>query len=142
MSVAENKAVVHRWFEAFNTRDLAAEAAVRSPDFVAHIAGLPGPLDSTGWTQFIASFLTGFPDFRLAVDEVLGEGDRVVVRWTFHGTHSGAFLGIPPTGKAVAMAAIEINRVGGGQVVEHRVVLDQLGLLQQLGVVPTPGQGG
>jgi steroid delta-isomerase-like uncharacterized protein len=142
VSIEENKAVVRRWFEAFNSRDLAAEAAARSPDFVAHVAGLPRPLDSAGWTQFIAAFLTGFPDFRLAVEEVLGEGDQVVVRWTFHGTHSGEFLGIPPTGKPVAMAAIEINRVVGGQVAEHRVVLDQLGMLQQLGVVPTPGQGG
>jgi steroid delta-isomerase-like uncharacterized protein len=142
MPTEENKAVVRRWFEAFNARDLAAEAAARSPDFVAHVSGLPGPLDSAGWPQFIATFLTGFPDFRLAVEEALGEGDRVAVRWTFHGTHNGEFLGIPPTGKPVAIAAMEVNRVVGGRVAEHWVVLDQLGMLQQLGVAPTPGQGG
>jgi steroid delta-isomerase-like uncharacterized protein len=141
MSAEENKAVVRRWFQAFNDRDLAAEAAARSPDFVAHVPGSPKPLDGEGWTQFIAAFLGGFPDFRLAVEEVLGEGDRVAVRWTFHGTHRGEFLGIPPTGTSVTMAAIEINRVAGGKVAEHWVELDQLGLLQQLGGDPHPGAG-
>ena len=76
---------------------------------------------------------------RLVVEDIVASGDRVAVRWTFHGTHQGEFLGIPPTGKPVTMAAIEINRVRDGKVAEHWVQLDQLGMLRQLGAIPSPG---
>lgn len=140
MAGEANKAVVRRWFQAFNDGDMTAEAAVRAPEFLAHVAGLAGPLDGAGWQQFIAAFLTGFPDLRLTIDDLLAEGDRVAVRWTLHGTQLGAFMGIAPTGKPVTISAIEINRISDGHVAEHWVVLDQLGLLQQLGVLPAPGQ--
>ncbi len=140
MSVDDPKAVVRRWFETFNDGDMAAEAALRTQDFTAHVAGLPGPLDAAGWQQFIADFVTGFPDLRLTIEDLVAEGDRVAVRWTLHGTQQGTFMGMPPTGKAVRIAALEINRVRAGQVAEHWVVLDQLSLLQQLGVLPAPAQ--
>ena len=141
VSTEQNKAVVLRWFQSFNDRDLAAEEAARSVDFAAHVPGIPVPLGSEGWTSFIAAFLAGFPDFRLVVEDMLAEGDRVAVRWTFRGTHAGEFLGVAPTGKPVSMSAIEVNRVADGRVVEHWVALDQLGLLHQLGAVPAPGDG-
>jgi steroid delta-isomerase-like uncharacterized protein len=139
MSIEESKGVVRRWFQAFNDRDLAAEEAARSADFAAHVPGAPAPLDGAGWQAFLAAFVAGFPDARLVVDELVAEGDRVAARWTFRGTHTGEFLGIAPTGKPVSMAAIEVNRVAAGQVAEHWVALDQLGRLQQLGAMPTPG---
>ena len=126
MSTERNKAVVRRWFQAFNDRDWAAEAAARSPDFVAHVPGAPAPLDGEGWKSFTAAFLAGFPDLRLVLEDVLAEGDRVAARWTFRGTHGGEFLGIAPTGKPVSMSAVEVNRVADGKVAEHRVVLDLL----------------
>ena len=141
MSIEENKAVVRRWFQAVNDRDMAAEAAARSTEFVAHVPNTP-PLDAAGWQSFIAAFITGFPDFRLELEDVVAEADRVAVRWTFRGTHAGVFLGIEPTGKAVSMSAVEVNRVSDGTVAEHWVVLDQFGLLQQLGVIPVPVEGG
>ncbi|HYY89418.1 MAG TPA: ester cyclase [Chloroflexota bacterium] len=142
MSTEENKAVVGRWFQAFNERDLAAEEAARSADFVAHVAGAPAPLNGAMWQSFIAAFFTGFPDFRLDLQDVLAEADRVAVRWTFRGTHAGEFQGIGPTGKTVSMSAVEVNRVADGKVAEHWVVFDQFGLLQQLGAIPVPGEGG
>ena len=138
----QNKAVVRRWFQAFNDRDWAAEEAARSADFAAHVPGAPAPLDGDGWKSFIAAFSAGFPDFRLVLEDVLAEGDRVAARWTFRGTHGGEFLGMAPTGKPVSMSAVEVNRVADGKVAEHWVVLDQLGLLQQLGAIPAPGEGG
>ena len=110
-----------------------------TPRMLPNVPGVPMPLDGAGWKTFIAAFLAGFPDFQLALEDVLAEGDRVGVRWTFRGTHQGEFMGIAPTGKRVSMSAIEINRVAGGKVAEHWVVLDQLGLLQQLGAIPGPG---
>ena len=141
MSTEENKAVVRRWFQAFNDRDLAAEEAARSADFVAHLPGAPAPLDGEGWKSFSGAFFAGFPDLRLEIEDLLAEGDRVAVRWTFRGTHRGEFLGIAPTGKPVSMSAVEVNRVAEGKVAEHWVVLDQLGLMQQLAASP-PGEGG
>jgi steroid delta-isomerase-like uncharacterized protein len=136
MLTDDSAAVVQRWFQAFNDGDLQAAAAARADDFVAHVPGLPDPLDGDGWRGFIATFLGGFPDLQLIVEDMVAAGDRVAVRWTFQGTHRGEFLGVPPTGKRVTMSAVEINRVAAGKVAEHWVQLDQLGLLQQLGAAP------
>jgi steroid delta-isomerase-like uncharacterized protein len=135
----QSRAVVLAWFRTFNDRDFPAEEAARAADFVAHVPGAPAPLDGAGWKAFIGAFLSGFPDFRIEIEDVLAEGDRVAVRWAFNGTHTGDFLGVAPSGKRVHMDAVEINRVAGGKVAEHWVALDQLGLLQQLGALPAPG---
>jgi steroid delta-isomerase-like uncharacterized protein len=81
-----------------------------------------------------------FPDMQYTLNDLLAEADRVVARFTAHGTQSGAFQGIPATGKAVAMSAITIYRVAGGKMVEQWLEYDMFGLLQQLGVIPAPEQ--
>ena len=85
-------------------------------------------------------YLSAFPDLHITVEDMIAEGDKIVARLTMRGTHQGAFLGIPPTGKQVTGTAIDINRITGGKSVEHWNNSDTLGLLQQLGVVPLPGQ--
>ena len=80
--------------------------------------------------------------YRDTVDDLVAEGDKVVVRWTFRGTHPGEFQGVPPTGKQVTIIGISIFRIVGNKVVEDWTIIDLLGLLQQLGVIPPPGQGG
>ena len=77
---------------------------------------------------------------RLKVEDIIAEGDKVVTRLTCRGTQQGAFMGIPPTGKQATITAIDINRFAGGKSVEHWLNMDTLGLLQQLGVIPAPGQ--
>ena len=136
VSEEDNKAVFLRWIEAYNNRDTQAEADARAPGYVAHAPGLPGPLDSEAWTQFIASFTEAFPDLRLKVEDVFSVGDMLAARISFQGTHRGEFQGIPPTGKEVAFSSIEIDRVVGGKVEEHWFELDLLGLMQQLGALP------
>jgi steroid delta-isomerase-like uncharacterized protein len=136
----ENKAVVRRWIEAYNERDLEAEADARAPGYVAHAPGLPGSLDSEAWTQFLSSFTESFPDIRLTVEDIVAEGDTVAARVAFHGTHRGEFQGIPPTGKEVAFSSIEIDRMVDGKVQEHWFEMDLLGLMQQLGAIPEPEQ--
>src|SRR6188768_2652237 len=101
MSIDGNKALVRRWFQAFNDRDWQAEEAARTADFLAHFPDRPEPPNGEGWQAFTGAFFAGFPDFRLEVEELLAEGDRVAVRWTFRGTHGGEFLGIAPAGKQV-----------------------------------------
>ncbi|MBA2754924.1 MAG: ester cyclase [Chloroflexia bacterium] len=142
MSADENAAAVRQWIDAYNDRDTEAEAAARTPDFVAHVPGAPGPLNSEAWAGFAFSFAAAFPDLRLTVEEVMANEDRTAARVTFRGTHRGEFQGIPATGRSVTFTSIEFNRMVGGKVAEHWVELDLLGLLGQLGTIPTPGTVG
>jgi predicted ester cyclase len=140
-SVEGNKALCRRWIEVFNQRDDAAEAAVRTPDYVAHApASLePAPLDSEAWTRFLAGFVEGFPDLHLTVEDTVGDGDLVAQRIHFQGTHTGEFQGLPPTSTKVSFYGLELNRLVDGKVAEHWFQLDALTLLQQLGLVVIPG---
>ena len=140
MSTEENKALVSSFEEeVWNKRDPS-----RVDQFFAtgHIFRAPGglPLDFEGHRQMIAHFQDAFSDGRNTSDELLAEEDKVVQRWTFRGTHDGAFQGIPPTGRQVTLTGISIWRVEGGKIVESWHELDTLGLMQQLGVIPVPGQ--
>ena len=141
MSAEENKTVIRRWIEAFNKRDLEAEADLLAEGFVAHVPAPPRPLDLEGpeaWRRFTAPFVEAFPDLRLTVQDIMAEGDMVAARVAFRGTHRGEFQGIPPTGKEVNFTAMEINRVADGKVQEHRVEIDLLRLMGQLGAIPEP----
>jgi predicted ester cyclase len=84
--------------------------------------------------------LTGFPDVKLTHEFEVERDDRVVIRWTAKATHTGEFVGIPPTGKPAIVSGIDIFRVEEGKLAELWQEWDQLGMLRQLGVIPTPGQ--
>ncbi len=142
MATEANTAVARQFYAALNNHDLAAAAEVIAAEFVAHLPGMPDPLDREGYRQVGAMFLAAFPDLHLTLDDVIAEGDRVVTRLTERGTHQGEFMGIPPTGRQVAYTSISIDRIADGKIVEHWVNFDALGLLQQLGAIPAPGQGG
>ena len=142
MSEEDNKAVIRRWIEAFNERDLQGEADVLASGFVAHVPSPQGPLDLEGleaWRQFTAPFVEAFPDLRLTIEDIAAEGDTVAARVAFRGTHRGEFQGIPPTGKEVNFTSMEFNRMVDGKVQEHWVEINLLGLVQQLGVATIPG---
>jgi predicted ester cyclase len=89
--------------------------------------------------QTAVPFISAFPDWHGTVDDIILEGDKVVNRWTGHGTHLGNQMGIPATGRAVTLTGITIFRVAGSKIVEEWTQADQLSLMQQLGVIPTPG---
>ena len=134
----ENKAVVRRFLEeVFNNGNLAVIDELIAPGFVEHPSQpgqQPGP---EGAKQAIGMFRAAFPDLRVTIDDMIAEGDRVVVRTTFTGTHQGDMMGIPPTGKQVSLSAISIERISGGKFVERREQADMMGMMQQLGVVPS-----
>lgn len=88
--------------------------------------------------QHIAFFDSAFPGYWLQADDILVDDDKVIVRFTFHGTHKGELMGIPPTGKTTTMDGIIIYRLAGGKIVEHWMQTDTVGLLQQLGAMPMP----
>ena len=83
-------------------------------------------------------FRQAFPDSYFTVEDMVAEGDKVATRKTFHGTHQGEFMGIPPTGQQVSTGLIDVVRIVDGKVVEHWSMGDNLGLMQQLGVIPAP----
>jgi steroid delta-isomerase-like uncharacterized protein len=88
--------------------------------------------------QYYRMLRDAFPDVRFAIEDQVAEGDRVVTRWQATATHTGAFQGMPPTGKTAAMSGIDIDRFENGKVVECWPIVDELGLLRQLGLLPSP----
>jgi predicted ester cyclase len=132
----ENKTVVRQYFDRWGTQESLAL------DFVAHMPGAPEPMNREAFIQFQGVILSAFPDFAPTLEDQIAEGDKVVNRLVFHGTHKGDFQGMPPTGQRVNITAITIERVAGGKIVEHWIEFDALGMMQQIGAVPMPGQGG
>jgi steroid delta-isomerase-like uncharacterized protein len=140
VSAEENKALYRRWFEEVVTgRNLALADELLAPDYVLHFPGFPGPVDREGHKQLLMMFHHGFPDWRETIDDVVAEGDRVVIRVTGSGTHRGEFQGIPPTDRQVTATGIGIGRIENGRIAESWAAYDALGMMQQLGVVPEPG---
>ena len=133
MTPEQNKAVVRRWIEEFKTGgDESVSDELRSPHFVNHSAppgALTGP--EAGKLAFRA-MRAAFPDLRVTIEDMLADGDRVVTRQTFAGTHRGEWLGVPPTGRVVSWALIDIVRLEGGRLEEHWAVADMLGLRARL----------
>ena len=141
MSTEDNKTAVRRFYdEVFNQKNLAGVDAFVGPNQIDHGVppGFPAGLEGT--KQFIGMYLRAFPDVSVTVEDLIAEGDKVTSRVTYRGTHQGELMGIPPTGKQVTVTGMEINRFEGGRSVEHWLEYDALGMLQQLGVVPAPGQ--
>ncbi len=141
MSSDDNKAIVTRFVQVWGTGGLGLVDELAAPDITVAYPLLPEELHSAeAFKQVLAQVHSAFPDLALAADEPIAEGDRVAVRWTLQGTQRGELLGIPATGKAVRWSGISIYRLVGGKVAEERGEEDALGVLRQLGVIPTPAQ--
>jgi len=140
MSVENNKALILRLYdEVFAKWNLGVVDDLVGPEFVGHEMPPGTPPGPAGFKQFYGWLRSAFPDLRYVVDDVIAEGDKVVVRWTWYCTHRGDFMGVSPTGKQATVSGMAIYRLAGGKCVERWVELSLLGLLQQLGAVPTPG---
>ena len=134
----QNKAALQHWTdEGFNKQNLDEFDVYFSPGLVNHALppGLPAGLEGT---KMLASvFLAAYPDLQITLEDVVAEGDKVVARWSAQGTHQGDLMGIPPTGKEVTITGIVIDRFENGRSVERWENIDQLGMMQQLGIVPS-----
>ncbi|MGZ4138522.1 MAG: ester cyclase [Actinomycetota bacterium] len=139
MSQPDTKVIVRRYYEeVFNQRnvDIADDLAVE--DYVEHD---PFPGQGNGRSDLkarVQAILAAFNPLHFTVEDIVAEGDRVVVRWSQTGTHTGNFMGIPPTGKTFSIAGIDIHELREGRMAEHWHVVDLFALLQQLGVIPAP----
>jgi len=143
MSARENKTTVRRFVDEVQSGgNIDAIDELCSPEFVNHSAPPGVPSNSEGVKQLTAMFRQAFPDSYLTVVDMVAEGDKVATRKTFHGTHRGEFMGIPPTGQQESIGLIDIVRIADGQVVKHWSMVDNLGMMKQLGVIPGSRQSG
>ena len=140
MSIEENKALDGRIYEEiWNNKNLGAIDEIYSADVITNNLPPEMPTGIEGLKQFVAMYLTAFPNPHFHVDDQVGEGDKVVTRWTFHGKHEGELMGIPATGKDVTVTGIGVSRIAGGKIVEEWGEFDTMGMMVQLGVVSPPG---
>lgn len=136
MHAEANKQVVRRFVDEYQTAANEQSFAELLHPEVVDRSRPPGIAEGAeGVRQQFEAFRAAFPDFHAVIHDQIAEGDKVVTRKVFHGTHRGELMGIPPTGREVQIEVIDIVRLEDGQIVEHWNVVDRLGLLQQLGAL-------
>ena len=141
MSAETNKAISRRFFdEVWNEGNLTALDEILAKDhFNSGPGNLPGVLAGPeGGKQVITLYRNAFPDVHFTIDEQLTEGEKVVTRWTAHGTHQGELQGLPATGKTSTVSGIAIDRFVDGKIAETWGLFDYFSMMQQLGVIPMP----
>ena len=136
MSTDQHKALVRKYVEHINNQDLEAAFAAFSLDFVDHALrpGIGKGID--GMRHFFTMQFAAFPDMHTTVGDLIAEGDMVAAHMTVHGTNSGSFMGMPPTGKSAIWSFVDIFRIKDGELIEHWVEMDTIALLRQLDMVP------
>ncbi len=140
MSTEENKAIVRRFVQIWGKGSLDTLDELAAPGFSVYYPLMGETVHGPdAFKQVLMRFHAGLPDVEVVSEDMIAEGDQVVVRWRAQGTHTGGLLGIPPTGKQVTLTGITIYRLADGKVVEERGEEDDLGFMQQLGVVPAMG---
>jgi steroid delta-isomerase-like uncharacterized protein len=137
---ADTKALIRRLFEeVWNQGNLTVIDELFAPSYVRYDPAAPEAKGLAGFKQLVVMLRTAFPDLHFTVEEVIAEGDKVMSRALLRGTHRGEYLGIAPTGKPVAVMGMVVVRIAQGKFQEGWLMMDNLGLLQQLGVVPPVG---
>jgi steroid delta-isomerase-like uncharacterized protein len=137
MSLEENKALVRRWIDVYNTHNLDSFDEFVAPEYYDHT----NKVDKEGLRQLFIMGFTGFPDWHEVIDDIIAEGDKVWIRISYTGTHTGEFMGIAPTGKKVTMAGVDIYRIEKGKLVEYWHVSDQMNFNVQLGLIEYTEKG-
>ena len=141
MSTEENKALMRRAYEeVFNNHNAEAIADFVAEDYVEHTPSPGQGPGIEGAKQYFRGLFTAFPDLHITVEDTIAEGDQVSARAHITGTHQGEFMGMTPTGRQVDITGMDWLRIAGGKVVEHWNQFDDLGMMQQLGVIPAPDQ--
>ena len=137
MSLEENKAIVRRFVEAYNKRNLDLFDDLLTPDYFDHTS----KVGVEGLKQLMNMAFKAFPDFHEIIEDIIAEGDKVWARITFTGTHTGEFMGIAPTGKKITTEMVDIFRIFNGKLVEYRDVNNNLDYLKKLGIVEYTEKG-
>jgi ketosteroid isomerase-like protein len=138
MTIEENKALVRQFFAGLDTGSAAVLDEVCAPNYQLHFPLSPVPLDLQNAKPFFQTLLNAFPGIKHSIEDMLGEGSKVVVRLAINGVHNGELMGIPPSGKPMSVVSINIMNIENGAIVEQWVEFDALGMMQQIGAIPSP----
>jgi steroid delta-isomerase-like uncharacterized protein len=134
----QNKQVVRQYIEAFNRQDTERLGQlVSSTNQSFQFSGMHSSMDWNRTKKLYAVFWSAFPDLSARIEEMVAEGDKVAIRVINTGTHKGEFQGIPPTGKKVSFGGRDFLTLSDGKIVEQRASVDMMGLMQQIGAIPT-----
>jgi len=138
----KNTAALRRFYDEVMVKgNLKVIDELVADNFVEHYLPDPkAPANKAGLTQTMAQFRTAFPDLQIVVEDIIAKGDKVWAYTTMRGTNKGEFMGMPATGKKIDVKGIDIIRFVNGKAVEHWAVSDDLAMMQQLGMIPMPGQ--
>ncbi len=143
MAAAENKKLIARFFEElWNGRNLDIADELFAENYQTHQlrsggASVPAPRDPAAVKEHVAQWLAAFPDLHFTLEQVIAEQDRVVTQCVMEGTHNGTWLGVPPTGKRVGIRMMVVHRIANGRIAEDWVLVESLGMFQQLGLLPS-----
>jgi len=140
-NLAANKAIISRLGELWNTGNLAIADEIFGAGFVNHDPNNPGVTNSESYKGYVPVIRIGFPDFHVATEDLIAEGEKVAFRWTINATHQGELMGMPATGTQVVWTGITLAHFADGKIVEMWWAHDHLGLFQQLGVIPPMSDG-
>jgi steroid delta-isomerase-like uncharacterized protein len=137
MSLEANKAIVRRFIEAYNKRNLDSIDDSVAPDYVDHA----NQVDREGLKQLYKMGFTAFPDWHETIQDIIAEGDKVWVRLAYTGTHKGEFMGLAPTGKKITSEAVDIYRIVKGKLAEYWNVTDNVNIFRQIGAIEITEKG-
>ncbi len=143
MSVEQNKAIIRRFIEElWNNRNLDIADEIFAADCITHQLRSGAELDAAPRSpdivkRHVTEWLVGFWDLRFTIEQMIAEADQVVARMVIQGTHTGAWLGVAPTGKQVNIRMMTTHRIANGKIAEDWVLVESLGFFQQLGLIPT-----
>jgi steroid delta-isomerase-like uncharacterized protein len=139
VSAEENKEIVRRFWGVWEEGNIGLVDELVGSDYVNHSPGMPDqPEGPEGIKAVVNMFRGGMPDLRVVIEDVIAEGEKVMMRYRIEGTHEGELFGVPPTGRRVSIESITVERVSGGKIREHWRVTDTLDMMQQLGAIPAP----
>ena len=133
----QNKAIVRRNYETADKNDLTTFSEQLAPDFAIHLPGMPGPLNRESLLQMMNALFSGLTQRQHVFENQIAEGDKVATRLTLLAVHTGVFQGMPATGKQIAMAQTTIHRLRDGKIVEVWVSSNDIGMMKQLGLMPS-----
>jgi len=134
MSVQANKALIRRYVDTWNRGDFDSLCEFWAPDMRHHTRARAQGYEEV--KSVVKAFMQAFPDLRFQIDDIVAEGNRVVTRMTAHATHSGSYMGLPPTGREIHCTVLGIARLEDGKIAEHWGVTDELAMMSQIGLLP------
>ena len=141
MSAEESKATMRRYFGVFEQGNIELLDELLASGYINHSPATPDlPTGPEGVKGVVGMFRSAMPDLKVIIEDMIAEGEKVATYYTLEGTHEGELFGVPPTGQRLSNKSITVERVSGGKIREHWRVSDELGLMQQLGVIPVPEQ--